>query len=347
MWYKSRHIKQLLWFTGQLNILLNAGMGFTASLKILIKSCDDKKMTAKIQSISRDIECGRSFSEALARQPDYFDLFYIEMIRIGECTGKLTEILSELQKYWTLKQNLQQDLAKALLYPLVVMCLMLVLTAGLCFTVIPKFAVIFASFNTPLPWATRALFQIVSYMSSHILIIIFIFGLIFWLGRYFLTQKTQPWLESVRLFKLPFFGKLYQSQLLFRLFKTLGIALKAGLSMQDSLSLLKKMFKNTPYKKGLLLLEHDLKQGYPLSQIFNRKSYFPEVYQAFILIAEETGTLDLQLLNLADLIEKQITLILERFKILLEPTLMLATGLIVGAVVMAIYYPVFSLSGAI
>lgn len=283
MWSKQRKQEQVIWFTRQFYVLNKAGMGFGFSLKTLQKSCTDKKLSVKIRGILKEIERGQPFSKGLACYPDLFDHFYIQMVHVGEQTGKLTEILHELQIYWERRQRFWRDVLRALLYPTVVMVMMLILTFGLCFTVIPKFEQIFASFQAPLPWATRLLFTSVGLFKQYFMWIGLAAALGFWGGKRLLQSWFVQFMQNPAILRVLMLGQFYHISLLYKFFKVLGIALKAGLSLQEAMKMLHKMFEGTPFKQVISLVEYDLKNGRRLADIFNRPQYFPEICQGFFL----------------------------------------------------------------
>lgn len=348
MWFRQNKIKNLIWFTEQFHTLTQAGLSFAMSLEILRKTTPNPHFAKMIAEISKSLEKGMSFSTALSKHPELFDIFYIEMVRIGEYTGKLQIVLQELCKYWQARLELWQALMRALTYPLFVMGVMLLLTFTLCFSIVPRFQMIFASFNAPLPWITECLFTLITLMREHFMIITLVLGVLGWMFYQWGYQQLKRYCaKAVWIFKIPVMGVLYHEALLFRFFKTLGIAIQAGLSMQESLQLMRKMFTKTPMQRAISIMMYDLKQGRSLSMLFASKIYFKEICTGFIKIAEETGTMEVQFLNLAQVFEKEIEIKLERCKVLLEPLMLLLTGAIVGGVVLAIYYPIFALGGIV
>lgn len=347
MWSRSNKIKTVLWFTEQLYTLHSSGIGFGTSLQMLQQTCSNSALRLKIKGLVHAVQQGKPLSQGLRQYPELFDPFYIEMIKTGEETGKLPEIFKELQSFWQLKEKVRDDLLQALTYPIVVMTIMILLVAGLCFSVIPQFEQIFKSFNAPLPWPTQILFAGVHFIKAHFILLLvlslFAIGLIIKTSqKSLLLIKKNPFV-----FKLPLFGKFYHALLLLWFFKVLGITLRAGLSMQASVKMLQQIFKNTPLLMPIALIQYDLQKGEKLSDIFAKGTYFPAFCQSFILIAEETGTLDEQFLRLSTIFAKQVNTGIERFKVLLEPLMMLVMGLIVGSVVLAIYYPIFTMGSII
>ena len=243
---------------------------------------------------------------------------------------------------------MRQSLARAFTYPCLVLTVMIVLTLGLCFSIIPRFQSLFASFHAPLPFVTRVLFASVDFLQSHFLLLLIAFGIFGWGGiKFWRNHLRHACLRAGWTFQIPIAGRFYQSVLLARFFKVLGIAIQAGLSLQESLSLLHNLFEGSPFAAALNVMKYELKQGRSLEEIFDQQFYFPEVCIGFIKVAAETGQLETQFLNLAHLFEEALATQLERYKILLEPLALLITGVIVGGMVLAIYYPIFTLGGII
>lgn len=347
MWSRTKKMKNLLWFTEQFYILNKAGLGFAASLKALQQSCEDKAFRQNIAGILKAIEEGKTFSQGLQKYPQFFDDFYVEMLKAAEATGSISTILLELQQFLRLKNDLWNESMRALTYPCIVMALMVILTMGLCFSVIPQFEAIFQSFHAPLPFITKILFASVNMMRAHSILIVILIALAIFGFKKLFKGKFRHFKKDLRIFKVPLVGPFYHHLLLLRFFKVLGLSLKAGLSMQESMKLLQKMFKPTPFAMAIASIQYDLQAGRRLSDLFKKEAYFPIICQSFMRIAEEVGSIDEQALRLSEIFTEQVHASLAQFKTLLEPLLMLITGVIVGGVVMAIYYPIFSMGAMI
>ncbi len=345
MWFKQQ--EKLLWFTAQFHLLYVSGIGFSQALNMLEQTTPDKSLQHVIVGLQHIIAQGKSLSVGLMRYPKFFPAFYIEMVKVGEETGKLIDVLDTLYHFYLRKQQLQQDLIRALSYPAIVMTLMLLLTLGMCFMVVPRFAIIFANFHTPLPFITRILFESVHLLSDYwvvffAVLLVIIFSMRYLVKKYLSRLKQSPWILQI-----PLLGKFYQQVLLLQLCQVLALALQAGLSLQESFKLSERMFQCTPFSLIISFMLYDLKQGRKLSEIFAREQYFPIILPSFLKIAEETGTLDKQFTALADIFMVQVEKTLTRAKTLLEPCLMLVAGVMVGGICLAIYYPIFSLGSAI
>ena len=347
MLFRQKQLKLLLSFSSQFELLYRSGLGFKASLLHLKQVCVGTEMGKKITGMIARVEQGKSFAETLSAYPDLFEPFYIEMLKVGEKTGQLGRVLNIVNGYYQEKLLFRKNILRTLHYPCVVMIMMLVLSFGLCFSIVPRFQSVFASFNAPLPLLTQVLFSSVNFVMEHF-ILIFLSGAVcgYLIWRAFKKYRA-IWLQDKRVLRLPFFGRFYHRCLLLKFFYILGLSLEAGLSVEEALNLMRGLFCNTPFARVLPLLLYDLRQGRSLTVIFKRRCYFPEICLSFIAVAEVTGNLDVQLLRLSEIFKEEVNDYLERFKLNLEPAMMLMTGILVGGMVLAIYYPIFSLGNVI
>ena len=341
----SKKLKQSLWFTEQFQQLHQSGLGFADSLLLLEKSCPDPGFTSVIHKILRSVKKGRAFSHSLKQHPDYFSETYLAMIAVGEQSGYLSQVFQELSAHLTLHLRLRQSIVQALTYPCLILVLMLAMLLFLVWFVIPQFEAIFAQFNAPLPWLTAGLFTLVHHFK-----VLALLSTILCLGGFIFFKKV--WARYWKQFKqkrfllhCPGMGPYYHDWLLMFLFKTLSLSLKSGLSLQQALLLLPKLFGATPFSQLVFLLQHDLYEGHSLERIFNKKEYFPEICVAYIKIASVSGALDQQLAHLALHFELRVVQKINQFKVLLEPFILLIMGGLVGVVVIALYQPLFSLGG--
>ena len=341
----SKKRKQSLWFTEQFQQLHQSGLGFSDSLQLLEKSCPDPHFAKVIHAVLRSVKKGRAFSQSLKPHPDYFSETYLAMIMVGEQSGNLDQVLNELGAYLSLQLRVYQSMIQALTYPCLILMLMLGMILFLLWFVIPQFEAIFAQFKAPLPWLTEGLFSIVHHLKIFVLCLMLAFFGSFVFLRNRLLQYWKQFKKTTRLFRCPGIGRYYHDWLLMFLFKTLSLSLKSGLSLQQALLLLPKLFGMTPFSQLISLLQQDLRAGQPLEKIFDKKEYFPEICNAYIKIASVSGALDQQFGQLALHFEARVDHQIEQFKVLLEPLILLVTGGLVGLVVIALYQPLFSLGG--
>ncbi len=336
---RFQNLKTCLWFSEQFYQLHQSGFGFAEGLILLEKTCTDPQFCLRIQSILRSIKKGRRFSQSLQAHPEYFSETYLALIHVGEQSGRLAEVLRELSLYLKLQINLRHSLIQALIYPSFIFILMIGMLIFFMVFVIPQFAAIFAQFKTPLPLLTQILFALVRkgpYLGVGL-------GLIL-LSMTLAYPKYGPLLKQKRiLLKIPGLGTYYRNCILMFLFKTLSLSLKSGLSLQQAFHLLPALLQATPFYSLPRLLQHDLNGGSPLEKIFDKPDYFPAICQSYIKIASASGALDHQLSELGQHFEKRIDAQMYRFKIMLEPLILLVMGGIVGGVVLALYQPLFNL----
>lgn len=344
---KRKQLQHSLWFGEQFQQLHQSGLSFQAALRILHDTAPDATWRSQIQRIANAIQKGRSFAQALARCPEYFDVNYRALIKIGEETGHLSQVLLSLTDHQRLQLSLRAKLSSALIYPLLTLALMGVMLLIMFIEVIPHFQAIFAQFHAPLPRLTRMLFD-----TAHLLqtrgwvIFLCIFLLSVGLKKAKLKQidwfKTQP-----QLFRVPLLGSCYQEALLMFFFKTTGFSLGAGLSLLQVFTLLETRYARTPFARLFPHLKYAVTQGASLHKVFDHPAYFPPICRALLEVAEASGSLDLQCEQLGRYFQARLEAKIERIKFLLEPLLLLITGLIVGGVVLALYQPLFSLGSLV
>jgi protein transport protein HofC len=341
----TKKLKQSLWFTEQFQQLHQTGIGFIQSLALLERTCPDSDFRIVIRQVYRSVKKGRAFSHSLKQHSAYFSETYLAMIAVGERSGSLSQVLIELAAYLNLHLRLRQSVIQALTYPCLILALMFFMLLFLLYFVIPQFEAIFAQFKAPLPWLTSTLFAFVHHLKFFgcSLIVLSMLGGVFL--RKSLKRHWQHFKKKIYLLHCPGLGRYYQDWLLMFLFKTLGLSLKSGLSLQESLQLLPKLFGATPFSQLIWLLQKALQEGRPLEKIFDQPEYLPEICSAYINIASVSGALDQKFIHLAQYFESRVYHTINQFKVLLEPLILLITGGLVGLIVIALYQPLFNLGG--
>lgn len=339
-------LETTVWFTGQFRVLYENGLGLSESLKLLEQSAADPVFQSILREIERSIQKGRALSASLQGYPRYFDTLYLAMIHVGEQSGRLSEVLQALESDLLIHQMLRSKLREALSYPCLMVGVMCGLLLFLCLFVIPQFEHVLARMNTPLPFATRLLFQSIDWM-KHKGGWLVLLGLSMGVGLK--RRWLKMWKEVKRqplVLRIPYVGPLYQAILLLFFFRALMLSLASGWSMQEALRLLTPLFVETPFSKLTGCLQTALQQGRALSIVFHQAEVFPPICIAFMRVAEMTGRLDEQCQRLARHFEEQVRRQLTQLSVLLEPLILLLMGSLVGGVVLLVYQPLLSLGNA-
>ncbi|CNL01838.1 protein transport protein HofC [Yersinia mollaretii] len=340
--------ERLIAVTRQLATLLQAGLPLVNSLQLLAKEMDALPWRCLLQEISQQVSQGQSLSEAMARYPQTFPRLYPPVIAMGELTGSLEQCCIQLVNHQERQQQLQKKVVKALKYPVFVCIIALVVSIVMLVMVLPEFAQIYQSFDTPLPALTAALLLISTFLTdygSYIAIV-----LISLCSGYLHVRRHkthwQIWEQKI-LLRIPLVAALIRGSCLSQIFQTLAITQHAGLPLTAGLDAALLSVSNDSYRQSLLHIQKQINQGEPLYAALGQHHLFPPLCQQLVRVGEESGALDVLLDKLADWHQQQTQDLADNLTQMLEPLLMLIIGGIVGVLVIAMYLPIFQLGDVI
>jgi protein transport protein HofC len=338
----------LLFFTRQLGLLLHSGVTLQEGLSLL--RVGEKKVAWRwlLQQIAQEIAAGVPFSQALQHYPTLFTPFYCSLIRVGEWSGQLDQCCLQLAQQQEKQLQLQQCLYKALFYPVFTLVFTWIVILFMLIVVIPQFQVIYQRFNTPLPLLTRGIVRFSRLFTEHgltllIMIILLLMG--YAVGRQFHPRWRVN--EQNLALKLPWIGLLIQQNCCARFTRTLAITQAAGLPLLNSLQAAGDSSGNGCYQHAATTISQAIQNGTSLKQAFSRHPLFPPLLQQMIAVGETTGALERTLAPLADFYEQQAHEQAAYLIKLLEPLMMTVIGVVVGALVLALYLPIFQLGEVI
>jgi general secretion pathway protein F len=328
-------------FTGELSVLLNAGLPLDRSLNILSEVFEKKEMKDIIQSILQSIREGKSFSDAIQNQPQIFPRLYINMIKAGEASGLLDIVLSKLNEYLGSSKELKDHIFSAMIYPAILFVTGIVSIIILITFVIPKFSVIFGDLGRSLPLPTKILLAVSSTLQSYwwILLMSVIAG--FFMFRYYIKSGSGRYYWDV--LKLKLLGDIIIKLETARFCRTLGTLLKSGVPLLQALNNAKDVIENQVISSSLDTISKGVKEGKGMSGPLSGVKTFPTLALSMVKVGEETGQLDDMLLNVASAYEKDLKETVKRFISLLEPMMILGMGLVIGFIVVSILMAIFSI----
>jgi len=341
--------QELMLFTKHFSTMIKAGITVPQALSSLSLQIKNKKFKKIIQSILADVENGESLYKALQKHKNIFGSFYISLIEISEKSGTLEENLDylsgQLSKSFALKKKIQS----AMLYPMLIIVATFIMGGFISIFVLPKLVDFFNSFEIELPLSTKILLSFANLMKNSgilIFVLIFVFYILF--SLLIKTKFVKPIWQKF-LFFIPFVNKMNIYGNLANMSRDLGILLKSGVNITDSLLVLSKSTNNEIYKKHYLKIYESIKKGEKISVVIDKFSekIFPKIVSQMISAGEETGRLDETLLYLGNFYEDEIDDLSKNLSTLLEPILLLGIGLVVGFVALSIISPIYQLTGSI
>lgn len=330
-------------FTESLSSLLSAGIPLVDSLEIVFQEEKSKYMKGLVKGIITDLKKGRSLYASLSGL-NFFPSLYCSMIRVGEETGKLKIILSQLNAYVQKKIELREKVLSSLYYPFLLIGLSVLTLFYLVLHVLPEFFLIFEGFNVPLPLITRVLMGAVRFTRNYLILIITGIGAAgFLLYRYIKTENGYYSLERAAL-KIPQLNHIYRTLLNINFFKPLNLLLKNKVNLSVSLEILKQTVKSVILKRIIDNIIVSLKKGYGINPGKEGASVFPLSTLQMFSIGERSGKISEIIETIEHNISEKAEQDIKRIVVLIEPVLILAIGLVIGFIVMSALLPIYSIS---
>ncbi|MFH2105264.1 MAG: type II secretion system F family protein [Parcubacteria group bacterium] len=331
-------------FTQNLQVMIKSGLSIIRALDILDKQTTNKKFKKTIGDVKQSVEKGTELASSLGSYPKIFPPFYVSMIRVGEVSGNLEQVLKELAVQMKKDRDLIVKVRSAMMYPSVVLLTMLTVVVMMITMVLPKLTDIFKDFQVELPLTTKILIAFSDFIQSYGLYVAIV-GIISTILFVFYS-RTKGGKEKVHTFNLRLFilGPIIKQINLARFSRTMGTLLRSGISIVEALSITGDVLGNVHYKKVMLDAANKIKKGIKLANILeDNKKLFPPLTTQMVMVGEETGTLDNILEEIADFYESKVTQTMNDLSSILEPVLMVLLGLGVGIVAVSIISPIYSL----
>ncbi len=334
-------------FTRQFAVLFNSGISTVRGLEGLGRQSLNSRLTRVIQSVYDDLRGGYSLAKAMARHPDVFSPVYIAMVKAGEMSGAMGEILDRLATFLERELTLQKKVVAATTYPAVVFVACALVTFILVTYVFPTFVELFEGIDVQLPLITRSLIWITNTARNPLIVLPLVAGTgagVYMLGQYFRTPLGRRQRDGA-LLDLPLAGALVKKVALSRFCRTLGTLLGSGVPMVHALEIVGKAAGNEVISDIIQEVQMGLKAGMRLSQPLKEYRIFPPMLSQMVAIGEETGNLPQMLNKLADFYDLEVEHALEGLTAMLEPVMILFMGIGVGYVLLAVFIPVYDLVG--
>lgn len=331
----------------QLATLLQAGLTLSESLLLLAEQHPLAQWQALMQDLAHQLAQGQSLSSALQQWPDAFPPLYHAMIQAGEMTGKLDYCCAHLAQQQEEQRKLSQKVKKALRYPLIILSLAILVVMGMSGFVLPEFAAIYRTFNTPLPTLTQAVMALSSAVQQGFPFIAVLAVLPFCFRP--VLQRNARWqmLRPRLLLALPVVSGLIRGQMLSQIYTVLTLTQNAGIPFLQGLASVEKTLSSPWWRQVIHQMSESIAQGSAIWQAMEQQTVFTPLCKQLVRTGEVSGSLDTMLGNLARHHSEQTHQQADNLATLLEPVMLLVTGAIIGTLVVAMYLPIFHLGDAI
>jgi len=331
-------------FTRQLSSLIKAGVPVLRALTLISQQTENKALAKVTTELERQIKDGKMLSEAMSRYPRLFNNLYVNMVKAGEKSGTLDEVLQNLAEYRQREEDIRQKVQAALAYPVLIVIVGIATVFIMLTFFLPKLLDLFEGMKEALPFSTRVLIEISRFMAGNwhwVLIFFFLMAAVF--GRAKQGSKKKLLFDFFKL-HLPLIKRFSRDAEIARLARTLALLLKNGISVCEGLELATDVLDNDMLKAELKKAKDEvINQGCRLSNSLQAIRVFPLFAVNMIAVGEEGGKLEQSLNTIADLYERQTEQAIKIAASLLEPLLILIIGAIVGFIVFAMLMPVFNI----
>jgi len=344
---KKVSLKDKIVFTQQLAMMVKSGLPLIDAFSSLEEQTENKYFAQIINEIANEVKGGKTLSETLAKYPKVFSKFYVSIVRAGEKSGKLDEVLERLSDQLQKDYDLITKIKAAVTYPILVVVALIGIMIVMLIFVVPQLKAIFADLGAELPLLTRIILGtsdiIRNFWYIFILLIIGIYvGTRFWIS----SPSGGLTYDKIKL-RLPLIGGIIKKLYMARFARTMGTLVASGLPMLDIIDTVKDVLTNKVYQAGFENISKDVESGITLSTSLKKQGIFPPMIYNLIATGEKSGKLDDVLLSMADFFDKEVEASTSNLATLIEPILIIIIGAGVGLVVASVLMPIYSLVNVI
>jgi type II secretory pathway component PulF len=340
-------LQELATFTQQLSNLLHSGMPLTVALNSMTH-LESKGISADVsRQLKQDVMEGKSLSDAMAKQPLIFADLYVNMVRAGEQSGALGEVLKRLADHYERFAEVQQKFVSSLIYPAVVACVGVAIIAFFMTYMLPKFLSIFEGMQVQLPAATQFLVSLSHLFSGYWWLMLLVLVALFILFKRY--QSSEPGKRAIDTWKLraPVVGKVVKLNLYGQFSRTLATLLQNGVPVLTALKITEEVMPNRILKEAIAKTREEVTDGKTIAQPLARSKIFPQLMIDLLKIGEETGDVPGALQNLADTYENELAIALRVMTNLIEPAMIICMAIGVGFLLFSVLSAMFAITSNI
>ncbi|MEQ1794429.1 MAG: type II secretion system F family protein [Nitrospira sp.] len=338
---------EFLIFNQEFLALVKSGLPVLRVWELLIERAQHSGFQQALRDVRQDIRGGSASSDALAKHPAYFSELYIATVKAGEQSGNLPEVLQRYIGYLKLMMALRQKVTKALSYPLFLVLIGVGVIAFLLTYVMPTFVSVYGENAKALPWATQLLMDVVQHGEAQLIPALLVLGVGGVAARAYYATPTGRLRIDRFLLALPLIGPIMVKHHTVQLTRTLGTILGGGTPLVEALHIARGAVSNRWVMSGLSQAEDEIREGATLAAALERPHILPKLAIEMVSVGEETGSLESMLRDVGDFYEADLDTRLSQLTTWIEPALLLVMGVLVGAIVIIMYLPVFQMAGTV
>lgn len=334
-------LKDLAIMARQLATMVSAGLALIRALSILSEQTENKALTKVIQTVRTDVETGTAFSVALGKHPQVFPPLMINMVRAGEVGGFLDEVLVSVAENFEADVKLRGKVKSAMTYPVIVFVIAILAMVGMLLFIVPVFSGMFESLGGTLPLPTRILVWLSAAMKWSIIPLTVLLGIgAYWWSKHKNDPGVRERVDPAKL-KAPVFGTIAKKLAVARFTRNFGTMIHAGVPILQALDIVGSTSGNVVIERAARDVQESVRRGESLAGPLALHPVFPPMVVQMIAVGEDTGALDVMLDKVADFYDQEVEATTEQLTSLIEPLMIVFIGSIIGAMVVALYMPIF------
>jgi type IV pilus assembly protein PilC len=340
--------KDLVIFTRQFATMIDAGLPLVQCLQILGDQQENKTFKGIIRDIRKEVEQGSTFADALGKHPKPFDALFVNLVAAGEVGGILDTILNRLAAYLEKADKLARKVKGAMVYPTTVMVVAIAVVVLLLVKVIPTFEKMFADFGGELPGPTQVVVTISHFLQEWIGVGLASAAAVMW-AFFWARRRSYKFRRATdaMFLRAPIFGSLLRKVAVARFTRTLGTMISSGVPILDGLEIVAKTAGNVVIEEALRSVRDAISEGKTIAEPLAESGVFPGMVVQMIAVGEETGAMETMLGKIADFYDDEVDAAVDALTAMLEPIMMVGLGGTVGAMLIAMYLPIFKIAETI
>ncbi|ELC8460377.1 type II secretion system F family protein [Clostridium perfringens] len=340
-------LKDIAVFCRQFYVMLDSGLSIGKALNILIEQCEKPKLREALIGVNGELKRGETLASSMRKRKDVFPNLLTSMIDAGERSGNLDIILKRMTEYYEKETKIRGKIKSAMIYPIVLGVVAIIAITFILTFVMPTFVQMFEENNVDLPMSTKMVLETSKVLGKYgIIIFLILVTAIILLGKYLKSEEGQYKLSSINL-KIPVIKKLTQKIIVSRFTRTMGIVSSSGMSLVTSIEIVASVVGNKIAENELLKVKEKVLKGEGLGDSIMNIKIFPPMLASMVKIGEEAGSLDSILDKTADFYDDELEREIKTATALIEPSMIVLMGIIIGFLLISILTPMFKMYNSI
>ena len=341
-------INDLVVFTRQFAVMVDAGLPLVQCLQILSEQQDNITFKNTLRAVRSDVESGLTFADSLAKHPKVFDDLFVNLVAAGEVGGILDTILNRLAIQLEKQEKLRKQLKGAMVYPATVSVIAIACIVLLLVKVIPVFEQMFADFGGTLPGPTQSVINLSNFLQAYIHYMIG--GTVAVVTAYSQARSRSlafRYQTDNIMLNMPIFGNIIKKVAVARFTRTLGTMISSGVPILDGLDIVAKTAGNMIIEEELQTTRQAISEGKTIAEPLQGSKVFPGMMVQMVAVGEETGSMEAMLTKIADFYDEEVDAAVGGLTAMLEPIMMVFMGGSIGTILIAMYLPIFTIADTI